>query len=390
MDSSPFAHVDAAAKRATGGIKWTRDGTDVLPAWVAEHDFRPPDEVLDALHRIAGTADVGYTRRFLELGPTYGLWARERHGWTIDSSLVHWHVDVLQGVMAAVLALTEPGGAVVVQTPVYFPFLDIAPSSGRVQIDWPMTYDDDGWHFSVEELDGILERAPDARVLVLSHPHNPTGRVMTPAELTSLLEVAAAHDVNIVSDEIHGDLVFSGTRFRPILTIEGAAERCVAVTSMGKTLSLSGLKCAISVFGDRDLRHRVGRAHPPLLLSYPGRAGIEATIAAWTHAGEWTDGLAAHCQKMRDHLAARLADEAPLVRFHPPESTFLAWLDVSACGLGPDPAAALLDRAGVSLSEGHTFGPGGEGHVRLNFGTSMALLDEIIDRLVPHLAPSGG
>ena len=161
----------------------------------------------------------------------------------------------------------------------------------------------------------------------------------------------------------------------------------MTVTSPAKTFSISGLRCAVMAYADRELRRRVRQAHPPLLLGHAARTGIDATVAAWTHGAAWVDGLVAHLAQLRDHLAARLSAEAPGVVFHRPDSTFLAWLDVSACGLGETPATRLLYDAGVALSEGTEFGTNGDGHVRLNFGTPMTVLDEVLDRLTPCLRP---
>ncbi len=383
--TAPDDTTDPDQRRRAGLVKWCRDPADVVPAWVAEHDLRPPDAVFDALHALVDDAAFGYTRRARDLGPAFARWAAQRHRWEVDPDLVAWHVDVLQGVVAAITALSEPGDGLVVTPPVYYPFLSIAATTGRRQIDWCLRRDEHGWHLDPGELDAVLRRNRHARVLLLSHPHNPTGRVLGTDALAAIVEVCADHDVAIVSDEIHGDLVYPGVDFRPLLTIPGAAERTVTVTSAAKTFSLSGLRCAVSVHGDDEIRRRVLGAHPPLLLGHPGRAGIEATIAAWDHGADWTDGLVSLLRERRDQLARRLAAEAPHVRWFVPESTFLAWLDVSACGLGPEPAATLLERARVSVSEGRDFGPGGEDHVRLNFGTSSEVLDTILDRLLPHL-----
>ena len=234
-----------------------------------------------------------------------------------------------------------------------------------------------------------MRREPDARVLLWCHPHNPTGWVADAEVLARIVELAHAYDFYIVSDEIHADVVYgdSAAQFTPMLAVPGAAQRVVTVTSPAKTFALSGLRCAVTAYGDRDLRRRVRDAHPPLLLGHAARTGIDATIAAWRHGDAWADAVVAQLRALRDHLEARLAAEAPEVVFHRPDATFLAWLDVSRCGLGNAPAARLVDTAGVALSEGTDFGTNGDGHVRLNFGTPTAVLDEILDRLVPHLQP---
>ncbi len=377
--------VDVGAKRSPHNAKWSEYGPDVLPAWVAEHDFRQPDPVIEAMAATIERREFGYHRRDPEVAEAFGGWARSRYGWDPDPDLAVVCVDALQGVTAAVTALAAEGQGVILTPPVYHIFWRICPTSGRRPVEWPMRPGPDGWRLDPDDLEAVVAADPGARVLLLSHPQNPTGNVAGRDTLARIVELAHAHDFHIVSDEIHGDMVYSPAEFVPMLSLDGAAERVITVTSPAKTFALSGLRCALSIFGDPELRRRVVEAHPPLLLGHASRMGVDASVAAWTEGAAWADRLVDQLRAHRDHLARRLAAEAPAVRLHRPESTFLAWLDVSACGLGDRPAAALLERARVALVEGTEFGTGGEDHVRLNFGTSKAVLDEIIDRLVPCL-----
>ena len=384
------ASLDVGLKRGNRNAKWTKYGSDTLPAWVAEHDFRPPPVVTDAMQATIDRGDFGYHDLEDDVGAAFARWAAERYGWSPDPDLVHTCVDVLQGVTAAVTALAEPGEGVILTPPIYHIFLQICPTARRPQLEWPMRYDRDrGCTLDPDDLEALVRQEPGARVLLWCHPHNPTGWVAGTAVLERIVELAHAYDFYVVSDEIHADLVYrdSSSPFTPMLSIPGAAERVVAVTSPAKTFSISGLRCAVTAYADRELRRRVRQAHPPLLLGHAARTGIDATIAAWKHGAAWVDGLVAYLEERRDHLAARLAAEAPEVVFHRPDSTFLAWLDVSACGLGDAPAARLLGESGVAVSEGTEFGTNGDGHLRLNFGTSAAVLDEVLDRLTPCLRP---
>jgi len=381
-------NVDAAHKRGNRNAKWTKHGSGALPAWVAEHDFRPPPEVIDAMQRTVERGDFGYHDLEDDAGAAFARWAGERYGWSPDPGLVHTCVDVLQGVTAAVTALAGPGEGVILTPPIYHVFLQICPTARRRQLEWPMRCDPSrGWTLDPDDLEALVRREPGARVLLWCHPHNPTGRVADTEALERVVELAHAHDFYVVSDEIHADLVYpdSPAPFVPLLSIPGAAERVVTVTSPAKTFALSGLRCAVMAYGDRALRRRVREAHPPLLLGHAARTGIDAAIAAWTHGAAWADGLMDNLHALRDEVADRLRDAVPEVVFHRPDSTFLAWLDVSACGLGDAPAARLLADAGVAVSEGTEFGTSGDGHVRLNFGTSAAVLDEILDRMAPCL-----
>ena len=380
--------VDIGQKRGNRNAKWTKYGQEALPAWVADHDFRPPPVVTDAMQTTIDRGDFGYHDLEDDVGAAFARWSAERYGWSPDPGYVHTCVDVLQGVTAAVTALAGPGEGVILTPPIYHIFLQICPTARRPQLEWPMRYDRDvGWTLDPDDLEALVKREPDARVLLWCHPHNPTGWVPGAEVLERIVELAHAYDFYVVSDEIHADLVYrdSSSPFVPMLSIPGAAERVVTVTSPAKTFSLSGLRCAVMAYTDRDLRRRVRQAHPPLLLGHAARTGIDATIAAWRHGAAWADGLVAYLAERRDQLADRLTAEAPAARLHRPDSTFLAWLYVSACGLGEAPAARLLEQAGVAVSEGTEFGTNGHGHVRLNFGTSAAVLDEILDRLLSRL-----
>ena len=380
--------IDVDQKRGNRNAKWSKHGPETLPAWIAEHDFRPPPAVTDAMQATIERGDFGYHDLEADVGAAYARWARRRYGWSPDPEFVHTCVDVLQGVTAAITALAEPGEGVILTPPIYHIFLQICPTARRRQLEWPMRYDPAaGWHLDPDDLEALVRREPGARVLLWCHPHNPTGWVADTGILARIIELAHAYDFYVVSDEIHADLVHadSPAPFAPMLSIPGAAERVVTVTSPAKTFALSGLRCAVMAYGDRNLRRRVRQAHPPLLLGHAARTGIDATIAAWRHGAAWADGLVFCLTGLRDNLGNRLDAEAPEVVLHRPDSTFLAWLDVSACGLGEAPAARLMQHAGVAVSEGTEFGTNGQGHVRLNFGTSGAVLDEIIDRLLPHL-----
>jgi len=378
-------NFDPAAKRAAGGLKWNRYDPDVLPAWIAETDFAPPAEIINALEQVTTAALFGYTSREDRLLEACLGWMKRRHDWTIDPTHVLMFGDVMQGVEAAVTAFSEPGDGVILTTPVYFPFFAVPRTAGRRQVEWPLRRDADGWRFHTDDLERILDSDPGVRVILLSHPHNPTGRVMDPATMNEVVSLASSHNVMIVSDEIHADLIYPGTDFQSMLTADNAADRVVVSTSPAKTFAISGLRSSVLVFGSPQVKHRVRDAHPQILLGQINRFGATATTAAWESDGDWVDGLLHHLSAMRSKVSERLAAEAPSVVLHDPDATFLAWLNVEGCGLGDTPADHLLERARVAVGEGSMFGTGGRNHIRLNFATSAEILDEILDRLIPHL-----
>ena len=380
-------HVDEAAKLAGGNLKWGLDPPDVLPAWIAEHDLGPPPVVREALRRLADLPDLGYSRRAGDLGGAFADWCEIRHEWRPDPELVVPTADVLQGIWAVVAAFSGPGEGVIVTPPVYPYFHDVAPSLGRRSLECPLRHDADGWRLDLDDLAGLLDREPAARILLLCSPHNPTGHLYSADDLQAMVELAHRHDLILISDEIHFDLVYPGGRHQPTLALPGAAERTVALYSAGKAFAISGLRAAIAVFGSRELHDRFELAMPAHLLGGVGRAGAEAAITAWQQGAEWLDELVALFDRHRRLVVAVLAAELPAVGCHLPASTFLAWLDLSAFDLGSNPAARLTETARVRTSEGHEFGTGGEGHVRLNFGTSTAVLERILGRLTDALGP---
>jgi len=382
-------HVDVDRKVASGGYKWTHRAPGWIPAFVAEHDLGPFPAMRERLREVVDLGGFGYHSTVDHMVEAFCGWSTRRHGWTPDPDLVVPNTSVLQGVWSCVEAFTEPGDGVVLTPPIYFPFNDIGPTTGRRTVDWPLVRDADGWHYDLDHLARLLADDPGIRMLLLCHPHNPTGRTLTVDQLARIVALATEHDVVIVSDEIHADFIYPGATHVPMAMVPGAAERTVTVTSGIKTFAMGGLRASVAAFTDPDLLARYRRI-PEHLMGSPNRMGCEAAIVGWEQGDDWVDALVALFDRHRHHLVDRLADEAPGVRVHLPQATFLAWLDVSAHEPGDRPGRWLRDRTGVDCKDGPLFGVGGEGHARMTFGTSTALLDEMIDRLVAGLATEPG
>ncbi|HIM85223.1 MAG TPA: aminotransferase class I/II-fold pyridoxal phosphate-dependent enzyme [Acidimicrobiia bacterium] len=380
----PVDHVDTAARRRIGGLKWHLNGGDMLPAWVAEHDLGAPPAVAERLRELVDGGAFGYHTTGDEVGAAFARWAKTRHGWAADPDLIVPTANVLQGIWTCIEAFTDRDAAIVYSTPVYPPFLDAPPTTGRRAVDWPMVRTESGWRYDLDALEHLLEADPGIGLLLLCHPQNPTGLVFTEDQLVRIVELSDEHDLLVVSDEIHSDLVHPGSTHIPMLTIPGASSRTVTVTSGVKTFALGGLRCAVAVCGDERL-HAGFSSVPAELRGGPNRMGCEATIAAWDTGSAWTDGLLALLDSHRHHLHERLAAELPEVAMFLPQSTFVAWLDMSAHEPGENPARWLRRLTGVACGNGPEFGPGGADHVRLTFGTSTELLDEMVDRIVAGL-----
>lgn len=385
MITDSTADVTEAALRARKGDKWSRYGADVLPAWVADMDFPVPDSVREVLVWSAEHSALGYgrpedEREMFEAG---SRWLATRHGWEPDPESFASLGNLVQGLYLAVWAFTEPGEGVVVQTPIYPPFLTGVAALGRRVVENRLV---DACGSASLDLDGLRRLAadPHTRLLLLCNPHNPTGRVLRRDELEAIAAIALDCDLVVVSDEIWMDVVYPGRRHIPFATISPeAAARTVTLTSATKAFNIAGLRCAVAIFGSPALRERFS-VLPPKMWGTPGVLGIRATAAAWTDGGPWLDVVLRQLDANRRALAQFVRERLPGVRHRSPEGTYLAWLDFSALRLDRPAAAFLLDRARVALSDGSDFGGGGH-CARLNFATTPAILSQICERIARAL-----
>lgn len=375
--------------RARRGVKWKRFPSDVLPAWVADMDFAVPDAVQEVVEAVVSRRDYGYgnghgVREGKDgLAQAFVDYAAESWDWgshQLNPDGVLPVTDLIQGMYSPVYAFTQPGDGIVVQTPIYPPFLDTIASTGRRMVENRLV--DDGTKLALD-VDG-LRASIDAntRMLMVPNPHNPTGRVFTRTELEAMAEVALRHDLIVVSDEIHSDLVYSGHTHIPFAALgPEVAARTITLTSATKGYNIPGLRCALMYFGSLELKARFHQTMPARLLGAPNVIGLDATIAAWRHGKPWLRAVLAVLEANRDRLTAFMQRELPQIGYRQPEGTYLAWLDCRSLNLGTSPFQFFLDNARVGLMEGANFGEAGVGHVRLNFGTSPTILEEILNRL---------
>ena len=363
----------------TGG-KWRMHPPDVLPAFVAEMDFKVAPAVQAVIEGYVQRGDYGYGQ-FSDAGvlnDAFAAYMSRRHGWRPDPTLTVAIGDVVQGLVACIEAFSDHDAGVIAQTPVYPPFLMSIGWTGRRLVENPMV--DDGSHF-VLDLDGLERAGPDASILLVCNPQNPTGRVFERQELEGIAAIADRHDLTIVSDEIHSDLIYPGRKHIPMETVEGATGRTVTLTSATKGYNIPGLRTAIAHFSTPELKARFDTRIPEHMLGGPNRIGVAATIAAWAEADDWLAGVMTYLDRNRSRVAEWAAEHR--IGHHTPEATYLAWLDCRGLDLaeGMTPHQHFLDRARVALSQGHDFGAPGAGHVRLNFGTSAEVLEEILGRM---------
>lgn len=378
--------LELARLRRRRGEKWQLYPADVLPAWVAEMDFPLAAPIRAVVEEALAADDLGYpiNPRPQDLPTVFAARMAERFAWQVDPHDVEVLSDVVQGIYVALDRFSAPGEGVVVQTPVYPPFLHAVRELKRRLVENPLLQGGDGrWEIDFDGLRGALDAG--SRVLLLCHPQNPTGRVFARAELEALAELALRHELVVVSDEIHADLVYPGARHLPFATLAPeVAARTITLTSATKAFNVPGLRCAIAHFGSAALRRRF-LSLPRHVRGGIGSLGLHATAAAWTASQPWLDHVLRHLEANRDFVARTVAADLPGVAQRPPEASYLAWLDCRALILEPSPQRFFLEHARVALSPGEAFGRPGEGFVRLNFATSRALVGEILERMAGAL-----
>jgi cystathionine beta-lyase len=391
-----FDRLDLEALRHRPGVKWARaGGAGAIAAWVADMDFPPCPAVADRLAEVLATGDFGYPDWWLgsPLRRAFADRMAERFGWQPDPAAVREVTDLIQGVQAVLYLATRPGDAVAIHTPAYPPFLHSIRDMGRRLVALPMQERDGRWTADPAALDDAVA-VHGVRTLLLVNPHNPTGRVFTAAELEAMADVARRRDLLVVSDEIHADLVYPPHRHLPFATLsDDAARRTLTLTSASKAFNLAGLRCAVVHYGPPDLL-KARDAQPSDLFGTANLFGVHAALAAWSPAARpWSERLGDHLTHNRDRVLSAAGTQLPGIRVLEPEGTYLAWLDVrdasfTGAGAGAAPAtpARAIQAAGVRISPGPDFGPGGEGFVRLNFATSAEVLDETLARIAASLS----
>lgn len=381
----PFGldHLDLDWLRSKPGVKWHRSRGRNLAAWVADMDFPAPPVVRERLAAYVAGGDLGYPdgRPTNGLPELFAARMAARHGWTVDPADVRDIDDVVQGVRLVVHLMTRPGDAIAFHTPAYPPFLGTSTGMARPLVPIRAGRTAEGWGFDLERFRHDLAATP-VKVLVLCNPHNPTGRAFRRDELEALAEVVLEHDLVVVSDEIHAELVHPGARHVPFASLgDEVAARTVTVTSATKAFNLAGIRCAQAHVGDPRVRE-AWAAQPDHLYGAVSPFGVLATATAWTEGDEWQAAVLARLDANRRLLAELLAARPALagIDYVVPEATYLAWLDCRPLGLGDDPAAVFAEH-GVELSPGPDFGEQGLGFARLNMATAPNVLTAVVDGL---------
>ncbi|WMJ16740.1 MalY/PatB family protein [Geobacillus proteiniphilus] len=383
----PFDRV--IDRRGTLSVKWDDvhrvfGHEDVWPMWVADMDFPAPKEVQEALRQRVEHGVFGYTVIPDSLKEAVCQWLERRHDWTIDPSWLVFAHGVVPAVAAAIEAFSEPGDRIIVFSPVYRPLFDLVRRHDRTLLFSPLRLEEDNYAIDWDDLERKL---PDAKLLILCHPHNPGGKSWTKEELERLGELCLKHGVFVLSDEIHADLTLPPAKHTPFASLHPElAAQSATFRAPTKTFNLAGLQAAEVILPDESRRRafrRVQQRHGFFTLNAFAIVGAEA---AYRHGGPWLDALLDYLRQNIDMTAAYLAEHLPPLRPIRPQATYLVWIDCRGLGLSEgELKKRLLEKGKLAVEFGSKFGQEGVGFIRLNIACPRPTLEEGLRRLATAL-----
>jgi cystathionine beta-lyase len=369
--------------RKRKSVKWRQFPSDVLPLPVAEMDFPIAEPIKSALHDMVDRSDTGYLGPFPEMFEAFAHFSQLRWKWSVDVSHMRIATDVGVGTVEVLRTLIGRGEKVMLNSPVYDNMWRWVAEVEATLVDVPLTNENGEYSLDLNNIE--REYRDGVKVHILCHPHNPVGAIFTSDLLSQLASLAKRYGVHIISDEIHGPLVFERRDFTPFLAVsDDAKDVGVTVTSASKGFNLAGLKCAVIVTSSAAIREKINSM--PISVAFRASLfGAVAATAAFRDSDSWLDGVVSTLNQNRELIRNLIDTKIPAIKYRAPDFGYLAWLDLSALQLGDDPAKTLLERGKLALNGGHMYGPRNAQYVRMNFGTSPEIITEAFDRIMKSL-----
>jgi cystathionine beta-lyase len=368
-----------AELRKRKSVKWRHFPSDVLPLPVAEMDFPTAPKIKAALTDMVERSDTGYLGPFPELFDAFANFSAKRWGWQVDVKQMRMATDVGVGIVEIMRTLIKPGEKVMLNSPVYENIWRWVSEVHATTVDTPLSEDNLSYKLDLAAIEKEYQNG--VKVHILCHPHNPVGAIFSKDQLSDLADLAKKYQVVILSDEIHAPLTYDAKTFTPFLNVsQNAKEVGITITSASKSFNLAGLKCAVIITESTKLQERIN-VMPPAVTWRASLFGAVASTAAYAESVDWLDGVLITLDQNRKLVEKLIATKAPAIKYRIPDFGYLAWLDLSALGLGEDPAAAILEKGKLAVNGGVLYGPKHKSFVRLNFGTSPEIITEAFDRL---------
>lgn len=377
---------EAPCRENTNCLKWDKreevfGKTDVIPMWIADMDFTTPPFIIKALRERLDHEILGYSYRPDSYFEAFINWVSELHGWEISREWIEFSPGVVPALNLCTHAYTSPGDEIIIQPPVYPPFFGAVNDHGRKLVFNPLVDTEQGFRIDFEGLRKVI--TPKTRMLILSNPHNPVGRVWTLEELTELAEICHDRRIVILSDEIHSDLVLPGARHIPLASVsEKAASVTVTCMAPSKTFNLAGLSTSSMIISDPGLMEKYRKTLVGLHLHLGNIFGNVASEAAYTHGREWLEQLMNYIEGNVDLVINFCRERLPVIRPVRPEATYMIWLDCRAMERNSQELNRFfVEEAGVGMNEGSRFGPGGEGFMRMNLACPKATVVSALEQI---------
>ena len=371
----------------THSVKWDMmepiygvPAKDGIAMWVADMDFRPPQCVADSIEKMHAHGLYGYYGDEKPYLDAICWWMKERHGWAIDPKEIFTTHGLVHGTGMCVDAFTQPGDGVVLMTPVYHAFARVISAAGREVVECELANNNGRYEMDFDAWDAQMKG--HETMLILCSPHNPGGRVWTKEELQGVADFAKRHDLILVSDEIHHDLVYPGVTHTPMTLVDDSnTDRLVMMTATTKTFNIAGSHSGNVIIADPDLREKFANRMAALGLS-PNSFGLFMAEAAYSPEGaEWVDALVDYLDGNRKLLDAAIAD-IPGLASMPLEATYLSWVDFSGTGMGREEFTKRVEQdARIAVNHGPTFGKGGDSFLRFNIATPRSVVQTAVERL---------
>ena len=353
---------------------------DVIPLWVADMDFRTAQPIIDACVSKAEEGIWGYTSRPDSYFQAVQQWEQRRKGWTPDSSLMSWSLGVVPALSSIVRLFSGDGDKILIQTPVYSEFYDVAEAWGREVVENPLVETDGKWSI---DFDDFAEKVKQCRIFLLCNPQNPVGRVWEPEELRKMAELCVESGTLLVSDEIHSDLIFHGKRHTPTASLSPEiAANTITCISATKTFNLAGLQASTTIFPNKDMKRAFEEFWGRMDIRRNNAFSCVAMEAAYREGEEWLDQLLPYISGNFDYICDFCAKNIPQIKPNRPDATYLMWLDCRALSMTNEELRDFfIHKAQLGLNEGYTFGHSLAGFMRLNAACPRATLEKAMRQL---------
>jgi cystathionine beta-lyase len=363
--------------------KWTWYPKDTIPMWVADMDFPAPKPILHELHKVLDQGVLGYEITSQSLRETVASRMDSLYRWKVKPEAVVAVTGIVSGFTVAARALCSPKNGVLIQTPVYNEFHEVKNNVGLQQLDAPLVKSVQGNILQYEiDWDLFEKQAKEAGMFLLCNPHNPLGIIFSRKELLRMAEICIRNEVLIVSDEIHSELLLDDNKFTPLAKLSSEiAQHTITLIAPSKTFNVPGLFCGFAIVPNQELRQRYVRELEHLRIHVNSMGLHAARIAYSGQCDGWLTELRHYLTVNRDFLVDYVTQYMPDVRTTIPKATYLGWLDFTQTAVKDSPYDFFLKEAKVALSDGKIFGKEGEGHVRINFGTSRHILTQGLNRM---------